>query len=168
MPHISYSELKIWAECPFKHKLKYIDRVTKFVGNEFTAFGKALHSLCEHSVVGNLNEEDYEDYFEMEFLKELQVLKGKVEFRPELVGQMRDQAKKISPLILPEVAKYLIGKLALGDGKPRKEPISLSHISLLFIKSSFVKSTTLTLSWLRHTLLCSREQQRKIMWKFSE
>ncbi len=106
MPHISYSELKIWAECPFKHKLKYVDKVVKFVGNEFTAFGKALHALCEHSVVGNLNEEDYEDYFDMEFLKELQALKGKIEFQPELVGQMRDQAKKISPLILPELINY--------------------------------------------------------------
>ena len=106
MPHISFSELKIWAECPFKHKLKYIQRINKFVGNEFTAFGKALHSLCEHSVVGNLNEEDYDDYFDMEFLKELQMLKGKIEFRPELVGQMRDQVKKITPLILPELSKY--------------------------------------------------------------
>ena len=45
--HISYSELKTWAECPFKRKLIYLDRVRKFVGNEFTAFGRAIHSFCE-------------------------------------------------------------------------------------------------------------------------
>ena len=106
MSHISYSELKVWAECAYKHKLKYVDRVNEFVGNEFTAFGKALHSLCEHSVVGNLNEEDFDDYFDMEFLKELQFLKGKVQFRQELIGQMRDQAKNIFPLILPELTNY--------------------------------------------------------------
>ena len=39
MTHISFSELKIWAECPFKHKLMYIDKIVKFEGNEFTAFG---------------------------------------------------------------------------------------------------------------------------------
>ena len=47
--HISYSELKTWAECAWKHKLIYIDRVNKFVGNEYTAFGRALHLLCEHA-----------------------------------------------------------------------------------------------------------------------
>ena len=40
MKHISYSELKTWAECPYKRKLSYQDRVKKFVGNQFTAFGK--------------------------------------------------------------------------------------------------------------------------------
>ena len=30
MSHISYSEFKIWAECPYKHKLKYIDKVVTF------------------------------------------------------------------------------------------------------------------------------------------
>ena len=33
--HISYSELKTWAECPYKRKLSYQDRVKKFVGNQF-------------------------------------------------------------------------------------------------------------------------------------
>ena len=32
--HISYSELKTWAECPWKRKLSYQDRVKKFIGNE--------------------------------------------------------------------------------------------------------------------------------------
>ena len=48
--HISYSELKTWAECAWKHKLIYIEKVNKFVGNEYTAFGRALHLLCEHAI----------------------------------------------------------------------------------------------------------------------
>ena len=103
--HISYSELKIWAECPFKHKLVYLDKIKKFVGNEFTAFGKALHAVCEHSAKGNLPEEDQDDYFDLEFLKELEALKGEVEFRPKLVEEMRTQAKVITPQITPALVR---------------------------------------------------------------
>ena len=45
--HISYSEIKVWDECPYKHKLVYIDEVKKFLGNEHTAFGTAVHEVCE-------------------------------------------------------------------------------------------------------------------------
>ena len=48
--HISYSELKLWAECSWKHKLVYKQKIKKFVGNEYTAFGRALHLMCEHTI----------------------------------------------------------------------------------------------------------------------
>ena len=48
--HISFSELKIWNECAFKHKLVYKDQIKKFVGNEYTAFGTAIHHVCEKVV----------------------------------------------------------------------------------------------------------------------
>ena len=48
MPHISYSELKNWYHCPlYTHKLVNIDKLKVFEGNEYTAFGTALHSVCE-------------------------------------------------------------------------------------------------------------------------
>ena len=71
MKHISFSEMKTWAECPYKHKLIYIDRIRKFMGNEFTAFGKALHNLCEHALIGNLREPDFEDFFDRNFEDEI-------------------------------------------------------------------------------------------------
>jgi len=103
--HISYSELKIWSECPFKHKLVYLDRINEFIGNEFTAFGKAVHALCEHAVVGTLEEEDYDEYFDLEFLKELQALQGKIEFRNTLITDMRTQGKTLTPHIMPALSK---------------------------------------------------------------
>ena len=106
MKHISYSELKIWSECPFKHKLMYIDKVKGFKGNEYTAFGRAIHSLCENTIVGNLNEEDYDDYFDMIFDNEIFQLGDEYEKKENLISEMRGQAKRISPLILPEVSKY--------------------------------------------------------------
>ena len=98
--HISYSELKTWAECPWKGKLSYQDRVKKFIGNEFTAFGKALHFLCEHLVFDRVD--DPEDFFNLAFEKEL-VLIGKEE--NDLITEMREQAKQIHPLIMPQLVQ---------------------------------------------------------------
>ena len=98
--HISYSELKTWAECPWKRKLSYQDRVKKFIGNEFTAFGKALHFLCEHLVFDRVD--DPEDFFNLAFEKEL-VLIGKEE--NDLITEMREQAKQIHPLIMPQLVQ---------------------------------------------------------------
>ena len=101
--HISYSELKIWAECPFKHKLMYIDKIKGFVGNEYTAFGGAIHSLCESAIVGEINKSDHEDFFQAAFRKELK----KIEVtKPELVLDMLSQANNITPEIIPAVKNH--------------------------------------------------------------
>jgi ATP-dependent helicase/DNAse subunit B len=44
---ISFSELKNWKECPYRHKLIYIDKLPYYSGNEYTAFGTAIHEVCE-------------------------------------------------------------------------------------------------------------------------
>ena len=102
MKHISFSEMKIWAECPFKHKLMYIDRIKKFVGNEFTAFGKAIHTLCEHALVGTVIESDFEEFFDENFENEILALSDQ-ELDLKLVEQMSLQARNIYPLILPSL-----------------------------------------------------------------
>ena len=53
MPHISFSELVTWNECPHKHKLMYLERIRKFKGNEFTAFGTSIHDVCEKHLGAN-------------------------------------------------------------------------------------------------------------------
>jgi len=100
MKHISYSELKTWAECPYKRKLSYQDRVKKFVGNQFTAFGKALHFLCENLVFDKVD--DPEDFFNLSFEKELASI-GMEENK--MITDMRDQAQLITPQIMPELTK---------------------------------------------------------------
>jgi len=102
MSHISYSALKIWNECTFKHKLKYIDRIDGFKGNEFTAFGRAIHSTCEKIIISESI--DYENYFQLEFLKEITDLKEKkVALKSELVNSMRAQGRKIIKDVFPAV-----------------------------------------------------------------
>ena len=46
-PHISYSELKTWRECPWKHKLMYIDKLETWEDNPYAEFGTIIHDIIE-------------------------------------------------------------------------------------------------------------------------
>lgn len=46
-PHISFSELATWLDCPWKHHLTYVKKVQGFDGNEHTYFGGHVHEGCE-------------------------------------------------------------------------------------------------------------------------
>jgi hypothetical protein len=46
-PHISFSEIKQWKECPYRHKLTYIDKIDTFVPSPYLHFGTAVHEGCE-------------------------------------------------------------------------------------------------------------------------
>ena len=99
--HISYSELKMWADCPRKHKLVYIDKLKGFTGNEYTAFGSSIHALCENAIQDQLEESDYDEFFNLHFEKELERLGEDHERREYLITEMRVQAKTLSPQIIP-------------------------------------------------------------------
>lgn len=47
-PHISFSELREWKECSYRHKLKHIDGLDKSSPSPHADFGKAVHSACEN------------------------------------------------------------------------------------------------------------------------
>jgi len=46
-PHVSFSEIKIWKECSYRHKLLYIDQVDVFEPSPYLDFGTAVHEGCE-------------------------------------------------------------------------------------------------------------------------
>ena len=46
-PHVSFSEIKVWKECSYRHKLMYIDKVDLFEPSPFLDFGTAVHEGCE-------------------------------------------------------------------------------------------------------------------------
>ena len=93
MPHISYSELKNWNNCPYYHKLVNVDKIKGFKGNAFTAFGTAIHSVCERKL---LQETVNEDYFIQQFESCLQRLDDDVEIDEKLVAQMRARQRTIA------------------------------------------------------------------------
>ena len=108
MSHISFSELKIWNECAFKHKLVYLDKVKQFKGNEYTAFGKAIHDTCEKSVLKEIDRSFtvLNEYFNTRFLEEIKSLSEQnVELNKKLIQQMRTQASTLLPYILPSLVE---------------------------------------------------------------
>lgn len=103
---ISFSELKNWKECPYRHKLIYIDKLPHFEGNEYTAFGTAIHSVCEQTIPSDTSLEPIK-VFEKSFLQELNILKesGR-QLDNKLVNDMRKQALPICEQVLPAVREY--------------------------------------------------------------
>jgi hypothetical protein len=104
--HISFSEVKVWDECPYKHKLVYLDNVKQFHGNEHTAFGTAVHEVCEKSVLGEIdrNFDSLNECFNAKFLEEIKNLNEKnVELNKKLVEDMRKQACTLLPYIVPSL-----------------------------------------------------------------
>lgn len=104
--HISYSELKTWQECAYKHKLSYIDEVKKFVGNEHTAFGTAVHEVCEKSVLKEISTDktSLKNCFNKKFLEEIQYLvEKKVTLNKKLIKDMRTQVDTLLVHIIPSL-----------------------------------------------------------------
>ena len=46
--HVSFSEVRIWKECGWKHKLTYIDKVAPFETSVHLEYGTIMHDALEH------------------------------------------------------------------------------------------------------------------------
>jgi len=46
--HISFSEVRIWKECGWKHKLTYIDKLAPFETSVHLEYGTIIHDSLEH------------------------------------------------------------------------------------------------------------------------
>ena len=103
MSHISYSELKDWKFCPFYHKLTRVDKIDGFKGNAYTAFGTAMHSVCEKKL---LKEEVDNDFFVAELKKNIAQLPEDVDVDKKLVLDMVGQGKSIIPEIQDALDEY--------------------------------------------------------------
>ena len=125
MSHISFSELKEWTNCPWKHKLNYIDKIRQFKGNEHTAFGTALHTICENLVTIDASKEpmsvwrDYNPHedFQEQFLNNLKKLKQNtpdIELKADLIEAMRTQGDHLIQFIIPALKKTF-GKFELVE-----------------------------------------------------
>ncbi len=101
MSHISFSELKDWVHCPFYHKLTRVDGIDGFTGNQYTAFGSAIHSVCEKKL---LQEDMDEDFFVKELKKNISNLDDPVDNK--IVHQMMKQGNQIIPEIDDALKDY--------------------------------------------------------------
>ena len=103
MSHISYSELKDWKFCAFYHKLTRVDKIEGFKGNEYTAFGSAMHSVCEKKL---LKEDIDSDFFVKELKKNISSLPEELDINEKLVHDMMGQGRRIIPEIQDALDEY--------------------------------------------------------------
>ena len=47
-PHVSFSEVKIWKECSYRHKLAYVDKLDVYEANPYADYGTAVHNAIEN------------------------------------------------------------------------------------------------------------------------
>ena len=121
MPHISYSELKDWVHCAFYHKLTRVDGIDGFKGNVYTAFGSAIHSVCEKKL---LKEEISGDFFVNELKKNISELDEDIKIDKKMVLDMMGQGKKIIPEIEDALSDYFEEFEVLAVEMPLYEPIA--------------------------------------------
>jgi len=107
LPHISFSELKTWNECPFKRKLIYQDKIKVFTSNEYTIFGTSVHETCEKSLLKEIKEEDCGEYFQTNFTNAINEAKNQVAFDENLVEDMVTQGKAIFQDLFSSIKEYL-------------------------------------------------------------
>ena len=128
MPHISYSELKDWVFCAFYHKLTRVNKIEGFKGNAYTAFGSAMHSVCEKKL---LQEEINDAYFVKELKKNIASLEDDVEVDQKLVLDMMGQGKRIIPEIDDALKNYFEEYEVLAVEMPLYETIE-GHPDYMF------------------------------------
>jgi len=119
MPHISFSALKDWNFCAWYHKLTRIDGIGKFQGNAYTAFGNAIHDVCEKKLLKeDINEDDL-------FIRRFEHFLSKLpeEQDSKLVDQMRTQGKAILPEIEDALVDYFGEFEVIGTEIPLQEDI---------------------------------------------
>ena len=47
MKSISYSQYNLWAQCPFRWKLLYVDGLREFTDSIHTMFGTSMHEVLQ-------------------------------------------------------------------------------------------------------------------------
>ena len=126
MSHVSFSEMKIWKECAWKHKLVYLDRLKGFEGNEYTAFGTAIHSTYEKVLLKEkINEKEF---FQNKFLEELKNLPDGVKnnLNKKLVEDLRKQGDLLAPLSMDALKDYFGEFEVVSVEEQLYEPIKAS------------------------------------------
>tara|TARA_Y100000593_G_scaffold11444_1_gene20523 strand:- start:64073 stop:64849 length:777 start_codon:yes stop_codon:yes gene_type:complete len=120
--HISFSELKDWKFCPFYHNLVWVQKLKSFEGNEYTAFGTAIHDTCEKKLLGETFDEG--KHFLASFKKGLNVLEEKsIDLDMSLVEKMIGQGVSLLPDIAPAVDEYFKEYEVVSTEEQLYEPI---------------------------------------------
>tara|TARA_R110001583_G_scaffold45141_7_gene142572 strand:+ start:2533 stop:3246 length:714 start_codon:yes stop_codon:yes gene_type:complete len=83
--------------------LTRVNKIDGFKGNEYTAFGSAIHSVCEKKL---LEEEIDSDFFVNELKKNISALDDDIKVNQKLILDMVGQGKRIIPEIQDALDDY--------------------------------------------------------------
>jgi ATP-dependent exoDNAse (exonuclease V) beta subunit len=83
--------------------LTRVNKIDGFKGNEYTAFGSAIHSVCEKKL---LEEEIDNDFFVNELKKNISALDDDIKVNQKLILDMVGQGKRIIPEIQDALDDY--------------------------------------------------------------
>lgn len=120
---ISFSELKVWNDCSHKHKLIYKDKIAGFIGNEHTAFGSAIHKVCEEAIIKNI--ENPKEIFRKEFSYQLKsLIDAGYELNKKLVVEMNAQADALCEQAIPATKEYFNDFEVVSVEEPLLEDIT--------------------------------------------
>lgn len=99
-PHVSFSEVKLWKECSFRHQLVHIKKIDLSKPSPVLDFGTAVHASCEKYLLTRVM--DYQIAF-----KHLDEAWKKHEGKAEFTSSSLEKAKSEATQILLEVPTFL-------------------------------------------------------------
>lgn len=100
--YLSFSSIKLFSECQHKWKLKYIDGISGFEGNEYTIFGTAIHKAIEYKIKDETVDEVkiFTETLEEEYNK-LSVKSDKINIK-----EFEEQGKKLVVNVIPSLKSH--------------------------------------------------------------
>lgn len=99
-PHVSFSEVKLWKECSYRHNLIHIKKIDLSKPSPVLDFGTAVHASCEHYLLTReMKPEIAFEHMEKAWAKHA----GNPDFSPAAL----EKSKKEVEAILSEVPKFL-------------------------------------------------------------
>ena len=113
--------MKNWVHCPFYHKLVYFDGIDGFTGNLYTAFGSAIHEVCEKVILNKVPQKDAAEYFCDKFIRESASLKDPID--ENFFENMIPQGVALADMAVPHLKKHFGEFELIGVEERLYEPI---------------------------------------------
>ena len=99
-PHVSFSEMKMWKECSWRHRLVHIKNLSAFLPSPILEFGTAVHEACENFLKTRVADAKIAtDALEEAWKKHAKI--------PEFTAKALEVAKAEAALILAELPEFM-------------------------------------------------------------
>ena len=121
--HLSYSSIKDFKFCPNYYRLTRIEKLRPFTGNIYTAFGKAVHSACEQSVLRRDKKFNSLSYFDKEFTKEISLLEEEISEKQK--SEFSQSAYKVLEPLLSFMEEKFGNYEVISTEKSLRSPVEL-------------------------------------------